>query len=45
MELPQDVIADVRRRLHRVVGQVQGVERMWGKPLTLACSVLATWGS
>ena len=28
MELPQDVIADVRRRLHRVVGQVQGVERM-----------------
>ncbi len=28
MELPEDVIEDVRRRLHRVVGQVQGVERM-----------------
>ena len=28
MELPEDVIADVRKRLHRVVGQVQGVERM-----------------
>ena len=28
MELPQDVIEDVRKRLHRVVGQVQGVERM-----------------
>ena len=28
MELPLDVVEDVRRRLHRVVGQVQGVERM-----------------
>jgi DNA-binding FrmR family transcriptional regulator len=28
MELPEDVIEDVRKRLHRVVGQVQGVERM-----------------
>ena len=28
MELPEDVIDDVRKRLHRVVGQVQGVERM-----------------
>jgi DNA-binding FrmR family transcriptional regulator len=28
MELPENVIHDVRKRLHRVVGQVQGVERM-----------------
>ncbi len=28
MELPHDVVVDVRKRLHRVVGQVQGVERM-----------------
>ena len=27
MELPEDVIEDVRKRLHRVVG-IQGVERM-----------------
>ncbi len=28
MELPEDVVADVRARLRRVAGQVQGVERM-----------------
>jgi DNA-binding FrmR family transcriptional regulator len=28
MEMPEDVIEDVRRRLHRVVGQVKAVERM-----------------
>ena len=28
MELPQDVTDDVRRRLRRIAGQVQGVERM-----------------
>ena len=28
MELPEDVIADVRTRLRRVAGQVQGIERM-----------------
>ncbi len=28
MELRGDVIEDVRKRLHRVVGQIQGVERM-----------------
>lgn len=28
MELPQDVVEDVRMRLRRVAGQVQGVERM-----------------
>lgn len=28
MQLPEEVIEDVRKRLHRVVGQVQGVERM-----------------
>jgi DNA-binding FrmR family transcriptional regulator len=28
MELPDDVVADVRKRLRRVAGQVQGVERM-----------------
>ena len=28
MELPQDVVDDVRNRLRRVAGQVQGVERM-----------------
>jgi DNA-binding FrmR family transcriptional regulator len=28
MQLPDDVIDDVRKRLHRVAGQVQGVERM-----------------
>ena len=28
MELPQVVVDDVRKRLRRVAGQVQGVERM-----------------
>jgi DNA-binding FrmR family transcriptional regulator len=28
MEIPEDVIEDVRRRLHRVAGQVEAVERM-----------------
>lgn len=28
MELPQEVIEDVRRRLHRAGGQLQGIERM-----------------
>lgn len=28
MELPQEVVDDVRKRLRRVAGQVQGVERM-----------------
>ena len=28
MELPDDVIADVRKRLHRVSGQLAGIERM-----------------
>jgi DNA-binding FrmR family transcriptional regulator len=28
MEIPDDVIADLRRRLHRVSGQVAGIERM-----------------
>ncbi|MCD9623255.1 metal-sensitive transcriptional regulator [Rhabdothermincola salaria] len=28
MDIPEDVIADVRTRLRRVAGQVQGVERM-----------------
>ena len=28
MQLPEEVVADVRRRLRRVAGQVQGVERM-----------------
>lgn len=28
MELPADVVSDVRKRLRRVAGQVQGVERM-----------------
>lgn len=28
MEIPEDVIADVRRRLHRVGGQVRAIERM-----------------
>ena len=28
MEMPKDVVEDVRRRLHRVVGQVKAVERM-----------------
>jgi DNA-binding FrmR family transcriptional regulator len=28
MEIPEDVIDDIRRRLHRVSGQLAGVERM-----------------
>ena len=28
MEMPEDVVEDVRRRLHRVAGQVKAVERM-----------------
>jgi DNA-binding FrmR family transcriptional regulator len=28
MEIPEDVIDDVRRRLHRVSGQLDGIERM-----------------
>ena len=28
MELPEEVVANVRMRLRRVAGQVQGVERM-----------------
>jgi DNA-binding FrmR family transcriptional regulator len=28
MELPDDVVTDVRRRLHRVAGQLEGIERM-----------------
>ncbi|MEJ5254409.1 MAG: metal-sensitive transcriptional regulator [Acidimicrobiales bacterium] len=30
MELPEDVVDDVRKRLRRVAGQVQGIERMLG---------------
>ena len=28
MQLPEDVIRDVRTRLHRVAGQLEGIERM-----------------
>lgn len=28
MELPEDVIRDVRTRLHRAAGQLEGIERM-----------------
>lgn len=28
MELPDDVVEDVRKRLRRIAGQVQGIERM-----------------
>jgi DNA-binding FrmR family transcriptional regulator len=28
MQMPDDVVADVRKRLHRAGGQVQAVERM-----------------
>jgi DNA-binding FrmR family transcriptional regulator len=28
VELPEEVVADVRTRLRRVAGQVQGIERM-----------------
>lgn len=28
MDLPEDVVEDVRKRLHRVTGQLGGIERM-----------------
>ena len=28
MELPDDVVADVRRRLHKAAGQIAGIEKM-----------------
>ncbi len=28
MQLSEDVVEDVRKRLHRVTGQIEGVERM-----------------
>ena len=28
MEFPDDVLEDAKKRLHRIIGQVQGVERM-----------------
>lgn len=28
MELPEDVVADLRRRLRRIGGQIAGIERM-----------------
>lgn len=28
MQLPDPVVADVRRRLHRIAGQLAGIERM-----------------
>ena len=28
MELPEEVLGDLRTRLHRVAGQVEGIERM-----------------
>ncbi len=28
MQLPEEVVEDVRRRLHRVAGQISGIERM-----------------
>ncbi len=28
MELPEEVIEDIRKRLHRVGGQIEGIERM-----------------
>lgn len=28
MELPEDVVEDVRKRLHRAAGQVKAIERM-----------------
>ncbi|HUY20986.1 MAG TPA: metal-sensitive transcriptional regulator [Acidimicrobiales bacterium] len=31
MQLPEDVVDDVRKRLRRVAGQVQGVDRMLGE--------------
>ena len=31
MQLPDDVVDDARKRLRRIAGQVQGVERMLGE--------------
>lgn len=31
MELPEDVVQDARRRLHRAAGQVEAVDRMLGE--------------
>ena len=31
MQLPEEVVDDVRKRLRRVAGQVQGVDRMLGE--------------
>jgi DNA-binding FrmR family transcriptional regulator len=28
MQLPEEVVADLRRRLHRIGGQISGIERM-----------------
>ena len=28
MQLPEEVIDDLRKRLHRVAGQIEGIERM-----------------
>jgi len=28
MQLPDEVVHDVRRRLHRISGQIEGIERM-----------------
>lgn len=28
MQLPEEVIEELRRRLHRVAGQIEGIERM-----------------
>ena len=28
MQLPEEIVSDVRTRLHRVAGQVQGIDRM-----------------
>ena len=28
MQLPDEVVRDVRKRLHRVAGQIEGIERM-----------------
>jgi DNA-binding FrmR family transcriptional regulator len=31
MQLPEEIVSDVRKRLRRVTGQVQAVERMLGE--------------
>jgi hypothetical protein len=31
MELPEEVVEDLRKRLRRVAGQVQGVDGCWPK--------------